>query len=302
MNGIFSYILSIEFVNAIIRMSTPLLFVAMAAVIGAKADVLCIAFEGVMLCAALGGVLGSAFTNSLILGMLIGMLAGLIITGIFAYFVLVLHTEQMLVGLALNLFAGGITVTLLYAVSGSKTSSVGLPSLVFPDVVIPGIKDIPVLGEILSGQNILTYLAFICVILVHIMLYKTSFGLRVRSVGEAPHAAEAVGINVVRCKFAALMISGVLASLGGMFMSMGYLNAFTRDMISGRGFIGIAAQSLGMGRPILTTIWTLIFGAASAVGNAAQGFGMSSQLATMLPYVITIVGLMLAGMRKKHAK
>ena len=298
MNGIFSYILSIEFVNAIIRMSTPLLFVAMAAVIGAKADVLCIAFEGVMLCAALGGVLGSAFTNSLILG----MLAGLIITGIFAYFVLVLHTEQMLVGLALNLFAGGITVTLLYAVSGSKTSSVGLPSLVFPDVVIPGIKDIPVLGEILSGQNILTYLAFICVILVHIMLYKTSFGLRVRSVGEAPHAAEAVGINVVRCKFAALMISGVLASLGGMFMSMGYLNAFTRDMISGRGFIGIAAQSLGMGRPILTTIWTLIFGAASAVGNAAQGFGMSSQLATMLPYVITIVGLMLAGMRKKHAK
>ena len=299
MPGIFSYIFSIEFVQAVIRMSTPLLFVAMAAVIGAHADVLCIAFEGVMLCAALGGVLASGYTGSLLLGMLVGLLSGLIITGIFAYFVLVLHAEQMLSGLALNLFAGGITVTLLYAFTGSKTSSVGLPSLSFPQVSIPGIKDIPVIGSILSGQNVLTYLAFVCVFVVHIILYKTRFGLRVRSVGEAPHAAEAVGINVVRVKFSALMISGVLASFGGMFMSMGYLNAFTRDMISGRGFIGIAAQSLGFGYPILTGIWTLIFGVATAVGNAAQGFGMSSQLATMLPYVITIVGLVLAGMKKK---
>lgn len=300
MDDIFSYILSVEFVNAIIRMSTPLLFVAMAAVIGATADVLCIAFEGVMLCAALGGVLASGFTGSLLIGMLVGLASGLVITAIFAYFVLVLRTEQMLVGLALNLFSSGITVTLLYAFVGSKTSSVGLPSLAFPNVNIPGLENIPVVGDILSDQNVLTYLAFICVILVYVMLYKTPFGLRVRSVGEAPHAAEAVGINVIRTKFIALMVSGVLASLGGMFMSMGYLTAFTREMISGRGFIGIAAQSLGQCRPVLTMIWTLIFGAASAVGNAAQGFGMSSQLATMLPYITTIVGLMLAGIKKKR--
>jgi len=300
MDNIFSYIFSVEFVNAVIRMSTPLLFVAMAAVIGAKADVLCIAFEGVMLCSALGGVLASGYSNSLLVGMLAGLAAGLLITGVFAYFVLVLHTEQMLVGLALNLFSSGITVTLLYAFTRSKTSSVGLPSLAFPNVTIPVVDGIPVLGEIISGQNILTYASILCVFLVHIMLYKTPFGLRVRSVGEAPHAAEAVGINVVRIKFSALMISGVLASFGGMFMSMGYLTAFTRDMISGRGFIGIAAQSLGQCRPILTMIWTYIFGAATAVGNAAQGFGMPSQLAIMLPYVITIVGLMLAGIRKKN--
>lgn len=302
MDGIFSYIISVEFVNAVLRMSTPLLFVAMAAVIGARANVLCIAFEGVMLCAALGGVLASGFSGSLFVGMLVGLASGLIITALFAYFVLVLRTEPILVGLALNLFASGITVTLLFIFTGSKTTSVGLPSLAFPNVNIPGIENIPILGDIISGQNILTYFAIVCVFLVHFMLFKTQFGLRVRSVGEAPHAAEVVGINVVKTQFAALMISGVLAAFGGMFMSMGYLSAFTREMISGRGFIGIAAQSLGSSSPILTMIWTFVFGGASAIGNAAQGFGMRSQIATMFPYVITILGLMLAGIKDKYKK
>lgn len=304
MEGLVSYIFSIDFVNAILRMSTPLLFVAMAAVVGAKADVLCIAFEGMMLFAALGGVIGSAYTQTLLGGVAVGMLSGMLIAAIFAYFVLVLNTKPMLVGLALNMLGSGGTIYIMYLLTGSKANTNSLASLVFPDVKIPLIHDIPILGDILSGHNALTYLAFVSVIVVFFIIYRTSLGMRIRSVGENPNAAQSVGVNVIRTKFIALMISGALASLGGIFMTMGYLNAFTRDMISGRGFIGIAAQNLGAGHPILTMLCTLIFGAATAIGNVAQSFRLPSQIANMLPYAVTLVGLALMGLRgqKKMVK
>ncbi len=301
MDTLFSYIFSVEFVNAIIRMSTPLLFVAMAAVIGAKADVLCIAFEGMMLFAALGGVLGSAFSQNLIVGMLTGLAAGMVIAAIFAYFVLVLNTKPMLVGLALNMLGSGGTIYIMFLVTGSKGNSTSLASLTFPNVNIPLIQNIPVLGPILSGHNVLTYLAFLSVILVNIFIFKTPLGMRIRAVGEDPSAAQSVGVNVIKTKFTALMISGVLASFGGIFMTMAYLNAFTRDMISGRGFIGIAAQNLGRGNPILTMICTLVFGAANALGHQAQSFRMPSQLANMLPYLVTLIGLVLMSINFKKS-
>lgn len=302
MEGLAAYIFSIDFVNAILRMSTPLLFVAMAAVVGSKADVLCIAFEGMMLFAALGGVIGSAYTQSLLGGLGVGLLAGMLIAAIFAYFVLVLNTRPMLVGLALNMLGSGGTIYAMFLLTGSKANTNSLPSLVFPNINIPFIKDIPVLGDILSGHNALTYLAFLSVVLVYLFIYKTPLGMRIRSVGENPNAAQSVGVNVTRTKFIALMVSGALASLGGIFMTMGYLNAFTRDMISGRGFIGIAAQNLGRGHPVLTMLCTMIFGGATAIGNVAQSFRMPSQLANMLPYVVTLVGLALMGIKIKKPR
>lgn len=297
MEGLIGYIFSIDFLNAILRMSTPLLFVAMAAVVGAKADVLCIAFEGMMLFAALGGVIGSAYTQSLIGGVVVGMLAGMLIAAIFAYFVLVLNTKPMLVGLALNMLGSGGTIYIMYLLTGSKANTNSLASLAFPNVHIPLIKDIPILGDILSGHNALTYVAFLSVIFVFFFIYRTPLGMRIRSVGENPNAAQSVGVNVVKTKFIALMISGALASLGGIFMTMGYLGAFTRDMISGRGFIGIAAQNLGGGHPIWTMLWTLVFGGATAIGNVAQSYRMPSQLANMLPYAVTLIGLALMGLK-----
>ena len=196
MEGLFKFIFSMEFVLTILRMSTPLLFVSMAAVVGAKADILCIAFEGMMLFAALGGVLASAWTQSLIIGALFGVLCGVLISAIFGYFVLYLNTKPMLIGLALNILGSGGTVFILFMVTGSKANSLLLPSLVFPNVNIPFIQDIPVLGKLISGHNVMTYLAFASVFFVNWLVFKTTLGLRIRAVGENPSAAESVGSNV----------------------------------------------------------------------------------------------------------
>ena len=303
MNDLMTFVLSPAFVNAIIRMSTPLIFVSMAAVLGAKANILCIAYEGMMLFAALGGVIGSALSQNLLVGMLCGVLAGSLIAGLFAYFVLVLKTKDMLVGLALNTLGSGGTIFALYIMSGQKASSISLNSLQFPVVNIPIIKDIPVLGDIVSGHNLLTYLAYLSVILVYLLLYKTPLGLRIRSVGESPDAAESVGTDVVRTRVIALMIGGVLASFGGMFMSMGYTPYFTRDMMNGRGFNAIAAQNLGAGHPLLTLLCSILFGAADASGIALQTSRLPPQLASMVPYITTLVGLIIIGQaRRKQEK
>lgn len=303
MNELMNFVCSTAFVNAMIRMSTPLIFVSMAAVLGAKANILCMAYEGMMLFAALGGVIGSALSQSLLVGMLSGVAAGCIIAGLFAYFVLYLKTKDMLVGIALNTLGSGGTIFALYVISGQKASSISLNSLQFPALHIPFLENIPIIGEVLSGHNMLTYLAYASVIIVYILLYKTPLGLRIRAVGENPDAAESVGTDVVKVQIIALMIGGVLASFGGMFMSMGYTPYFTRDMMNGRGYNGIAAQNLGAGHPLLTLLCAILFGAADAFGIALQTSRLPPQLASLMPYVTTLVGLVVIGQaRRRHER
>ncbi len=295
MGELFTYLFSAGFLKSIVRMSTPIIFSAMAALLASKADIFCVAFEGMMLFAALGGVLGSALTGSLLVGMLVGIVSSLIIAAIFSYFVLVVKTKPMLVGLALNILGTGGTVYILYMFTGQKATSISLASLQFPQLEIPLIKDIPFVGEIISGQNILTYLAFISVVIVYIMLYKTPLGLKIRTVGENPNAAESLGVDVVKTKVIAMMIGGLFAAFGGMFMSMGYTSFFTKNMVNGRGFTGIAAQNLGLGKPLLTLLCALLFGLADAFGIAMQSYRIPSQIASMSPYVTTLVGLIVIG-------
>lgn len=302
MSDLLSMVFTADFLGSVIRMSTPILFVALAALVGSKADVLCIAYEGIMLFAAFGGVVGSAYTGTVTGGLLLGLLLGMILIGIFAYFFLYLHTRPLLIGLALNILGSAGTVFGLYMLTGSKANSTKLGSLTFPELHIPLIEDIPVLGTVLSGHNILTYVAFLSIFIVHVFIYRTGLGLRIRAVGESPKAAASLGIDVNRTKFIALLISGVLASMGGIFLSMAYLPYFTRDMTAGRGFIGIAAESLGGGKPLLTGIWILIFGAADAIGNLAQSFRLPSQFAQMAPYLTTLIGLVLINVFREKKK
>jgi len=297
-----SYIFSYDFTSAVIRMGTPLIFVGMAAVVGAKAAILCIAYEGMMLFAALGGVIGSAYSQNLFVGMLCGLLSGISIAAIFAYFVLYLDTKPLLAGLALNVLGSGGTVYIVFLLTGMRLDTSGLASLRFPATHIPLVQDLPFVGRMLSGHNSLSYLAFISVLFVWFMVFKTRLGLRIRAVGEDPSAASSVGINVRKTKFIALLLSGVLASMGGMFMSMAYLPFFTTDMVAGRGFIGIAAQNLGRGSPLWTMLYTLVFGATMAIGNVAQSFRLPSQFASMMPYLITLIGLVVFGMANKKNK
>lgn len=297
-----NYNFIMEFISSILRMSTPLILVGMAAVVGAKANVLCVAYEGMMLCAALGGVLGSAYTNSLLVGVLCGIAGGIFIAAIFAYFVLYLDARPLLSGLALNTFANGGTLYLVYLLTGMKQNTSNLVSLKFPIIHIPVIESIPVLGGLISGHNLMVYLAFISVALVWFLINKTSLGIRIQAVGKNPDAAASVGVNVRKTKFIALILSGILASFGGMYLSMGYLPYFTTDMAAGRGFIAIAAQNMGVGNPILTMIFSMIFGFAMAVGNVAQSYRLPSQFASMAPYLLTILSMWIMGIRTRKKR
>ena len=278
----FEAVFSGNTLNSILRMSTPLIFIAMAACIGRKASITSIAYEGMALFSALCGTLGSHYTNSLGLGALIGIFAGMTVAIIFAYFVLYLDTDAMLIGLALNSLGNFGTVYLLFLLTGRKSDSSSYSSLSFPNIDISALKDVPVLGAIFNNTNVLTYLAIVATIVIFIIIYKTPFGLRLRSVGESPDAAQSVGINVKRTRFIVMLISGFLASVGGLFMSMAYLPYFTKNMLSGRGFIGLAACNLAAGHPLGAFACAVLFGAADAIANLAQTFRMPAQFASMM--------------------
>lgn len=180
-----------------------------------------------------------------------------------------------------------------------KQNTSTLVSLKFPTIHIPVIESIPVLGDLVSGHNLMVYFAFASVAFAWFLINKTQLGIRIQAVGKNPDAAASVGINVRKTKFIALVLSGILASFGGMYLSMGYLPYFTADMAAGRGFIAIAAQNMGVGNPILTMLFSIIFGFAMAVGNVAQAYRLPSQFASMAPYLLTIVSMWIMGARAK---
>ena len=232
-------IFSADFVYSVLRLTTPILLAGLGALITDRAGVMNIGLEGIMLCAALAGVIGSAMTQNAFLGFLFALLVGMALGLLMAYFAIHLKTDMVLTGIAMNLLASGGTVFVLYAVANDKGMSTSLKSLTMPVINIPFIQDIPVIGTVISGHNLLTYLALISVAAMWILLYKTPLGLRIRVVGENSHAAESVGIHVKKVQYIALAISGILAAMGGAYMSMGYMDKFARDMtgvycISGR--------------------------------------------------------------------
>lgn len=298
MENLIAAIASPDFIFSILRLTTPILLAALAALITDRAGVMNIGLEGIMLSSALMGVIGSAFTQSAFIGLLCAIVTGIMMGVIMSYFALNLKTDIILTGIAINLLSSGGTVFLLYSVAKDKGMSTSLASLTMPVVNIPIISSIPILGDVLSGHNVLTYLAFILVFVVWIILYKTPLGLQLRVVGENPHAAESVGINVKKIQYIALIISGALASMGGAYMSMGYMDKFARDMTAGRGFIALAAEALGRGTPFGTLAASLVFGTADALGSNLQVLNIPVQFIQMMPYLFTIIGLVIYSMSK----
>jgi len=289
----FKLFFSNNFISAIIRMATPLVLTSMAANIGRQADLVCQCFEGMMLFAAFGGVVGSYLSGSLLVGMLVAIACGMFIALFFGYFVIYLDTHPMLMSIAMNTLGLAGTTYASYLIAGSKATTTSLTSSVFPTINLEFIKNVPILGGIFYSNNILTYLAFISVPIVSYLIYKTPLGLKIRATGRNPIAAETMGIDTKKIKLTTILIQGLLSSFGGMFMSMAYLPYFTQNMTAGRGFMAIAANNLGLGDPIKTLLWCLCFGASMGSANILQSFNLSSEFATALPYVVTLIGLCL---------
>lgn len=288
---IMNAILSPEFLNATLRATTPILFAALASAIASKSGVVNMALEGIMLFTALFGVIFSAAFQSAWLGLFATMLVGGFIGFFLAFFVLKLKTDEILAAIAINLIANGATILILLFVSGDRGISSSIQSVIIPRITLPIIEDIPFLGEVLSNQNVLTYLSLIMVAVVHIFLYKTPLGLQIRAVGENKDAAESVGISSSKIRYISLILSGVLASMGGYFLSGGYMTKFTSGMTAGRGFIALAASAMGGNTPIGSFLVSLLFGAAQALSNILQLGTWPYELVQMLPYLTTLVGL-----------
>jgi general nucleoside transport system permease protein len=293
-------ILSTDFIFSIIRLSTPILFATMAVLISDRAGVINIGVEGTMLFAALMGVIGSAYSGNVWIGVLVAVLSGMLFSGIIAYFHLKLETDIVLTGIAINLMASGLTIFILYLLTGDKGVSTGLNSKTVPNINIPVIKSIPVLGEMLSGHSVLTYLAFLIIIVIAVFLKRTRLGTYIRAAGENADSIETAGISVKIVRLKALLISGAIAGLGGAFMSMSYVSMFTKDMVAGRGFIALAAEAMGQGNPIMSMLSALFFGAMDALSNNLQLFNFPSELTRLLPYALTIIALAFYAARIKR--
>lgn len=298
MEGLLGTIFSTEFVYMWIRVAAPIVFPALGAAVCKKAGVVNLGLEGIMLCSALFGVVGSAVGGSVFWGFLAAVGVSILLSLVFAYFHLNLRADPVLCGTAINTFASGFTVFFLGLVTGDKGTSAALRSFSFPEISIPFIRDIPVVGEIVSGHNLLTYIAIVMVFAIHFLLYKTPLGLRIQSAGENPHAATSVGVNVIKIRYTAILLCGALASLGGMYLSMGYLNIFSRNMTAGRGFIALSACAMGQGTPGGTFLASMVFAFFDGLSNILQVMRIPTEFVQMLPYLATIVGLTVYSVRK----
>lgn len=298
MENILSSIFTTQFLYSLIRVATPIVLASLGAVITSNAGITNIGIEGVMLISALTGVFASAFGYGPWFGLLVAILTGIFCSLAIGYVSMKLKADSVLSCIVFNTMALGGTVYFMYAVVKDKGTTIALNSGKLPTISIPFIKDIPVLGDILSNHNVISYFAVIAVVLVAILLYKTPLGLRIRSAGKAPNALSSVGVSLIKTRFIALAISGILGGMAGAFMSMGYVTWFSKNMTAGRGFIALAADAMGNSTPVGAALSSMLFAFAESLSYTLQLTSIPSELVQMLPYLVTILGLVVYAIRK----
>ncbi|MBC7813113.1 MAG: ABC transporter permease [Burkholderiales bacterium] len=284
-----------------IRLATPYVLGSLAALIASRAGVLNLAIDGKMLLGAFVGV-AVLYQRNLdpIFGVIAATLAGGVLGAIFAVLYLRIKINLIILALAVNLFIGSATVFFL-RVSFGQFGTLADPSIQgLPTIEIPVLENIPVLGPILSGFNIIVYLSWLLVFLVWLLLFRTRFGRHIRAVGENREAAQTAGINVTRVQIFALTMSGMLAGMAGSFLSLGILSQFLENMTDGRGWIAITVSLFAFERPVPAFFTSLFFGFSEAASFYLQGRPdntMPSELLLALPQIATIAALVLVALR-----
>jgi simple sugar transport system permease protein len=294
----FANAFTLDLMRAGLRLATPILLAALGAAISSRAGVFNLALEGKMLLGAFLGILAAFWLHNSYLGVLVAMLAGGALGALFAFLYLRYKVDLIILAIALNLFITEMTVFFLRTFFGDVGSWSDPSIKQLPDIQIPIIHNLPVLGPLLSGHNAIVYFSWFAVVALYVVLFHTPFGRHVRAVGENQAAAESLGINVARVKVVALIISGALAGMGGAFLSVGHLTLFTRAMSNGRGFIGLTASLFGLNHPFGAFLASLLFGLADALAVRLQSVSnVPPSLAQFIPNVLTIVALLLVALR-----
>ena len=298
------FFISPEFWETVLASTTPVMLATLAANIMTKSGIFNLAIEGTMLICALSGVVVSAFTQNLWIGCAVTVVIGIFISFVFGYFALIMKGAMNACGVAINLIASGGTVFVLVMLTGSKANSSALKSLTFPNIEIPIVKDIPVIGTILSGQNMVTYIGWAIVALTAWLLYKTKLGTQIRAVGENPEAAKAAGLNVVYHQFTALGICGIACAFGGMYLSMGALKSFTTGMVAGRGYMSLAMDAISQGNTVIGCLSSLLYGFSETITVYLQLYSkMDLKLIEAFPYLFIIgVLIIIQAVRKMVAR
>jgi len=278
-----SEIITLSLLFSTIRFATPLIFAALGGMFSERSGVINIALEGLMLAGAFTAAVVTYESGNPFLGFLCGMIAGAVVAFVYAVACIKFEADQVVAGFGINILMLGLPALLSSAIydSAGSTEQIGKANL------LPGFFDI----------NIASFLAFLLVPICWYALYKTPFGLRLRAVGENPAAADAAGVSVVRLRYTAVVLSGVLAAAGGAYLSIGQSSLFTRAMTAGRGFIALAALILAKWRPVQVMFACLFFGFTEALTIPLANIKMPSgenvpvQFIQIIPYVLTIIVL-----------
>jgi simple sugar transport system permease protein len=281
----------IELLARTITMGTPLLYGSLSEVYAERSGVMNTAIEGIFLIGAWAGFVVAYQTGgNLAFGLLAASVAGIVMAALYGWICIYLKQHQIVTGVAINILALGFCSFFQRVIFGVPVT----PLIVEPlqPIPIPVLSEIPVIGPILFDQNILTYLLFVLVPVANFVLFKTSLGLAIRSIGENPEAGDVAGVRVDRLRFLTILFAGIMCGIGGAFYSIGYLGMFTITIIGGRGWIAFAICFLGNWKPLGVLAGTLIFGLAEAVAIYMQSSGTSlfpNELFIALPYILTIV-------------
>ena len=285
---------NVELFASGVRLSTPLILAALGGMFSERSGVVNIALDGIMIFGAFAGAWLAYETGNPWVGLIGAMITGALVANIHAIASIRYHADQIVSGTAINLLAIGVPAMMSHALFGSTTISPNI-DLRIPKITLPIIADIPILGILIGEYSFLVYFAFLMVPITWFILFKTSFGLRLRSVGENPEAADTAGINVYLMRYYGVWISGILAGIAGAFLSIAHGSAYVRDISAGRGYIALAALIFGRYHPGLTLVGCLIFGIADAFQIQAEGMiPLPTQFLQMFPYVLTMV--ILAGL------
>ncbi|WP_421853286.1 ABC transporter permease [Marinomonas sp.] len=289
--------LIVQILFAAVKTGTPLLFIALGEVICEKSGVLNLGQEGMMLMGAVVGFLAAYGTGSAGLGVLAAMIMGGLMSLIFAVLVLHLGANQVATGLALTIFGTGLSAFIGSGVVGQTIQG-------FQPITLPLLSDIPFIGKILFSHDILVYSSFVMTFALMFVVNKTRIGLTLKAVGENPHAANAIGIKVLRVRYLAVMFGGVMAGISGAYMSLVYTPMWVENMTAGRGWIALALVVFASWRVGRIMLGAYLFGLASIMHLVLQGLGwsISPNLLAMLPYVATVVVMVIISADKFKEK
>lgn len=272
--------------------ATPIALAALCGVISERAAVVNIGIEGIMLLSAQVAVITATVTGSLYMGLLSAILIGGLIAGIHAYLVIRFKVDQIVSGVAINIFGAGVTSFVSSRFLERNTAALN-SSGIFPVISIPGLSKIPLLGPIFFENNIIVYITIILVVILHVLLFYTSWGLRTRAVGEHPKAADTLGVNVYLMRYVNVILGGMIAGIGGAYFTIGSVGRFDEIMTAGKGFIGLAAMIFGKWTPVGAYMSSLIFGFADSLQVKLQilRVPIPSEFLLMAPYIVTIIVL-----------